>query len=164
MFSFCPYCAAKVPPHEKEFKCQNCQIWTHYASFPTASIVAIVGNEMLLSVRGIEPGKGTLDIVGGFLKQGEDPVDGAIREFKEETGGEIDRENLKFLMCGIGRYIYQNENIYTLNMTYFIILDEKPVLKASDDVAELKWAPIDGEYDFAFPYLFEIQAEVKRVV
>ena len=41
---------------------------------------------VLLGQRKADPGRGLWDIPGGFLDEGEDPVEGLKREFVEETG------------------------------------------------------------------------------
>ena len=45
---------------------------------------------MLLGRRGNEPGIGRWDIPGGFLEEGEHPLDALRRELLEETGLEIE--------------------------------------------------------------------------
>lgn len=57
-----------------------------------------------MSIRGIEPKKGKYDFIGGFLENGEDPLDGAVREFKEETGVEINKKDLEFLGIYVDDY------------------------------------------------------------
>jgi NAD+ diphosphatase len=145
------------------FSCHSCGKNIHYTSAPTSSVVVKVGSEMLLSIRGIEPHKGKIDIVGGFLKYGEDPLVGAVREFKEETGFEIDQKDLKFLTIGVDTYHYQGEDIFCFNVTYVLRLDQKPDLSPNDDISDLKWVPIDGEYEFPFKYLFEVHKELKKL-
>ena len=87
MFKYCPYCGFKIDSQNKNgFQCPNCKKWTHYSSVPAVSVLVKVGDETLIVRRAIDPGKGEEDIVGGFLEYWEDPLDGAIGEFKEEVG------------------------------------------------------------------------------
>lgn len=66
MFKFCPHCGNQINKQFKNgFKCGKCGKWTHYASNPAVSIAVKAGNEGLLAVRGREPGKGKMDLVGG---------------------------------------------------------------------------------------------------
>jgi ADP-ribose pyrophosphatase YjhB (NUDIX family) len=62
------------------------------------------------------PQKGKYDILGGFLKYGESPKDGAKREILEETGFEI--EIFDLLGVYMGEYDFQGEEVPTLNFVY----------------------------------------------
>lgn len=163
MYKFCPYCGSKVDKQSKNgFQCSNCKKWTHYSSVPTASVIVKVGKEVLLVVRAIEPAKGELDIPGGFLKYGEDPKKGAIREFKEEVGIEFKSEELKFLGIWVDTYYYQREDQFCFNVVYLVELDKKFEGKPADDVAKLVWIPLSDNPKFAFSYLHKIWDKLKK--
>jgi len=107
-------------------------------SAPTASILIMRDNEVLLAKRDVEPFKGEYDVVGGFLKYGEDPVSGVLRETVEETG-------LKVKILGtLGVYMdaYGKGGKRTLNF-YYVGSIISGRIRAKDDVAELTWFPID---------------------
>ena len=106
-------------------------------SAPTAAVLIIRDREVLLAKRGVQPLKGKYDIVGGFLKYGEDPLAGALREAREETGLKV-----KILgMLGVYMDTYGRGGKRTLNFIYVAtILSGR--IKARDDVAELYWFPI----------------------
>ena len=57
---------------------------------------------VLLARRGAEPFRGRWDLPGGFLDEGEHPLDGVRREFREEGG--VDVEPLEFLGVWIDEY------------------------------------------------------------
>jgi ADP-ribose pyrophosphatase YjhB (NUDIX family) len=137
-FIYCPLCKSKLKNTPDFFECKSCGHIIYRNSAPTASVLIIKSNKVLLAKRGIEPFKGKYDIIGGFLKYGEDPVTGALREVKEETGLKI-----KILdMLGIYMDTYGKEGEPTLNINYIgEIVSGK--IKASDDVAELEWFPIN---------------------
>ncbi len=163
MFKFCPYCGQEIPKQTREgFQCLNCKKWTHYASVPAVSIAVKVGNEGLVAVRGREPGKGRMDLVGGFLEYGEDPLIAAIREFKEEAGVDINPEQLKFLGIWVDTYYYQGEIQFVLNIVYLLKLDKKFMGKAADDVADLVWMQLSDSPKFAFSYLHKVWQKIRR--
>ena len=115
-----------------------------------------------MAVRGREPGKGQHDLVGGFLEYGEDPKVAAFREFKEETGIEIDLNELKFIGMWVDSYNYQDNNQLVLNIVYLIELSEKFSGKPADDVADLIWMPLTSEPKFAFSYLHKVWKNLRR--
>jgi len=137
-FKYCPGCKSKLKDCSDFFECKNCGQIIYKNSAPTTSVLIINRDKVLLAKRGIEPFKGKYDIVGGFLKYGEDPIKGVLRETMEETGLKV--KIIDFL--GIYMDTYGKEGKQTLNINYVgKIIDGK--MKASDDVASLKWFPIN---------------------
>jgi len=137
-FKYCPECKLKLINNSDFFKCENCGQIIYKNSAPTASILIIDHDKVLLGKRAINPFKGKYDIIGGFLKYGEDPIAGVLREVKEETGLKIKIIEL----LGIYMDTYGDGGESTLNICYIgKIVSGK--MKASDDVAELEWVPID---------------------
>lgn len=162
MFKFCTYCGSQVKEQSKSgFQCPKCKKWAHYASIPAVSIAVKVGDEGLAAVRAREPGKGKMDLVGGFLEYGEDPIECAVREFKEEVGVDINPEQLKFLGMWTDTYYYQGEDQFVLGISYLLELDEKFEGKPADDVAELIWVPLTERPNFAFPYLHKVWQKMR---
>jgi ADP-ribose pyrophosphatase YjhB (NUDIX family) len=107
-------------------------------SAPTASALIIRDGNVLLGKRGVPPLKGKYDVVGGFLKYGEDPLTGVLREAREETG-----LRLKILgMLGVYMDTYGRGGKSTLNF-YYVASIISGRIKAMDDVAELRWFPIN---------------------
>ena len=91
---------------------------------------------MLLARRAFDPYKGYWDIPGGFLEEGEHPLDGLRRELREETG--LDVEPLEFLGVWMDRYGGDSTADATLNLywTARVVAGEA---QAADDVSELAW-------------------------
>jgi 8-oxo-dGTP diphosphatase len=114
----------------------------------------------LLSERAIEPFRGDWDVPGGFLEAGEDPVDGARREVREETGLEVELEGPFAVL--VDRYPYGNKLDYTLNLYYIArVISGDP--QPADDVASLRWFPIDSPPErIAFPHCRELLERLKQ--
>lgn len=145
MFKFCPNCGKNAKEVVfNSFKCHHCHKTFYFNSKPTASIIPIFNGEVLVAIRGIEPFKGAIDTVGGFLKNGEDPLEGAVREFKEETGFDLSITDLEFLGFIISDYLFDGDELKILNILYTIKVNSKPYLKANDDISDLVWLPITG--------------------
>lgn len=158
IFKFCPNCGVKNNDGKEDFKCTNCGKSFYQNSKPTASVIPIFQNrEILMSVRREDPRKGRVDFIGGFLNNGEDPLEGAVREFEEETGLKIEKEKLEFLDIKIDEYHFQEDTLSTFNVTYTIDFPEKIQLTPQDDVEELVWVDItDPNIHQAFPYQQEV--------
>jgi ADP-ribose pyrophosphatase YjhB (NUDIX family) len=56
---------------------------------PIAGVIIEQDGMILFHRREFEPGKGKLDVVGGFVDSGELPAEAAIREAKEESGYDV---------------------------------------------------------------------------
>jgi ADP-ribose pyrophosphatase YjhB (NUDIX family) len=91
---------------------------------------------VLLSLRAAEPNAGKWDLPGGYLEEGEHPLDGLRRELREETSLEIEPcELLGIWMDWYGDGPGANA---TLNLYWTArVTSGEPV--AADDVAELHW-------------------------
>jgi ADP-ribose pyrophosphatase YjhB (NUDIX family) len=92
---------------------------------------------VLLARRAHHPFRGAWDVVGGFVGEGEHPVDGLRREVREETG--LDFEVGPLLGIWMGDYAGRA----TLNLFWRGRLAAGEP-HAADDVSELRWFPRDG--------------------
>lgn len=93
--SHCSACGTAFPAHPGYPKtCPSCGFMVWANPIPVSVVlvpVARAGRTGLLVVRrGIEPGRGRLAIVGGFLEDHETWQQGGARETFEETGVRID--------------------------------------------------------------------------
>ena len=118
-FAYCPMCGSKhfMINNEKSRKCDNCG-FTYYANPCSATAAFIINgnNELLVTKRGKEPAKGTLDLPGGFVDMDETAEEGMAREIKEETGIEVKEFTYLFSIPNI--YRYSGIDIHTLDMFF----------------------------------------------
>jgi mutator protein MutT len=152
----CPRCATPVTADAGRFECPHCGFATYAHSNPTASGVVVDDRgRVLLSKRAKDPFAGKWDLPGGFLEEGEDPLDGVKRELREEAGIEIGDERL--LGIWMDRYEYRRRVVETLNIYYKARLAEGTP-EPADDVAEFRWfaaseVPLD---ELAFAHIPEV--------
>jgi ADP-ribose pyrophosphatase YjhB (NUDIX family) len=137
----CPRCAGPLDNDGRRAACPSCGS-TYYAnSAPCVSVlVEDDTGRLLLARRGVEPYHGMWDAVGGFLDEGEHPLDGLRREALEETGLAV--EPREFLGAWMDGYGDAPEAAATLNLYWTAhVASGTPV--AADDVAELHWFAAD---------------------
>jgi ADP-ribose pyrophosphatase YjhB (NUDIX family) len=93
--TFCSFCGtAYTPPLAYPRVCAHCkmQVWAN--PIPVSMVIVPVKDGArtgaLVVRRGMNPGKGMLALVGGFLEDHETWAEGGAREVREETGVLID--------------------------------------------------------------------------
>jgi ADP-ribose pyrophosphatase YjhB (NUDIX family) len=107
---------------------------------------------VLLGRRAFDPSAGLWDLPGGFLNEGEQPLDGLRRELREETGLEI--EPTEFF----GTWIEDYTGRKVLALTWIASVAAGEAV-AADDLVELRWFGPDelpAPDELAFPTFVEI--------
>lgn len=118
LFKYCPKCGDKTEKQEHDGQvmptCQSesCGFILWYNSKPAVAVMIRDDKErVLMTVRGIAPDKGKLDMPGGFVMFGEQLEDAAIREAKEEVG--VDVEVGECIGHWVDGYFYQGIDDYS---------------------------------------------------
>lgn len=139
----CRRCGAGLSERNGGYACANGH--TLYANpAPTAGIFLLTAEgEVLVSVRGIEPGKGGLDTIGGFVDEHESFEQAIEREIFEETGLRPSQYSpLIYLASAPSTYDYDGEIRSVLTCFFYATLAPDAVPTPSDDVAELITVPL----------------------
>lgn len=140
-WKYCPRCRAATRGDEQRVECPECGFVAYANPVPTATaVIADSEGRVLLGRRALEPDKGLWDLPGGFVDEGEHPLDALKRELREETALEI--EPGEFLGIWMDRYGYDAPSASTLNL-YWTAQVVAGDARAADDVAELRWFPPD---------------------
>lgn len=138
--NFCRRCGTKLTHTSGEaYVCENGhRLYTNAA--PTAGIFFVTDdNQVLLTIRGIEPKKGMLDTPGGFVDAGETVEQALARELVEELELTDDQyETPQFLCTATNNYSYDGEDRAVLSMLYWSKLKPSANPVARDDVAGIK--------------------------
>jgi len=106
---------------------------------PTVGVFLFdTSDNLLLSVRAIEPDKGALDAFGGFV-DGDETFEQALeRELHEELGlTSSDYSKPVYLTSAVNQYRYGGEPITVISNLYYARLKPSAQPKARDDVAEI---------------------------
>lgn len=136
-YRFCPSCGFRISSSgtvgEKQ-ACTSCHEIFYHNSQPCVGALAIKAGKVLLIKRVASPFRGYWDIPGGFLKPGEHPEDGLVREFEEETGLLIKPMEI----LGIFMDKYGPGGDETLNIHYVAKIVSGRA-RAGSDAVKLKW-------------------------
>jgi len=132
----CPRCGAELGGDAARLACDACGFIVYASSKPTASALCVDNGRVLLARRAHPPFQGFWDIPGGFLDEGEDPLDGLRRELREETGLEVEPQ--RFLGIWMDRYGGDSTAEATLNL-YWAVRVVGGEAAPADDVSELRW-------------------------
>ena len=88
LFSFCPACASPKIAFENSrmFTCPDCDFVYYHNTAAAAACIIESDAGLVFLVRNNDPGKGKLDLPGGFIDPGEGVFEGLYRELREELG------------------------------------------------------------------------------
>jgi len=146
---FCSNCGKKNIYGKKDggirYHCLNCKAIHYENPKPTASLICISKNDLLLVKRAVEPGKGLWGLPGGFIELNETPDQAAIRELKEET-------NLNgTVVCQLG-YTCHFNTIHgdVLLLAFLMDIKDYSQMKAGDDADDAKLIPMNQLPPIAF--------------
>jgi 8-oxo-dGTP pyrophosphatase MutT (NUDIX family) len=157
MFQYCPSCGEKGIRYEKnKFECPSCGfVYFHNTAAATGCVIQ-AGEKIVMLVRGREPGRGKLDLPGGFVDPGEGILEGLLRELREELSWEpriLSGQNLYdvFKLFASFPNIYPYKNIpYNTCDVYFTVsapgLSEKDLRAEADEITEIRFLR-PGEID-----------------
>ena len=162
--NFCRRCATPLTQKSAGvYICQN-QHTLYTNGVPAAGIFFLTeDNNILLSVRGIEPFKGMLDSFGGFVEDGETVEEALSRELKEELGLSPEHyDPPQFLCTEVSGYPYDGETRGILSIFFWSRLKPGATPIPADDVAEIVQVPL-ADVDFSQLDNADVQNAVKKL-
>lgn len=152
-FKYCPICGSShfEINNVKSKKCKDCG-FSYYLNASSATVALITNDqdELLVVRRKNDPGKGMLDLPGGFIDMDETGEEGMAREVKEETS--LDATEVTYLFSYPNTYLYSGFIVHTLDMFFRVKVKDLSHIEAMDDAAAYYWIPL-SEIDidkFAF--------------
>ncbi|NCD35343.1 MAG: NUDIX domain-containing protein [Spartobacteria bacterium] len=142
-FRFCPHCGEPSVHFDgfKKYYCPQCH-WTYFHNTAAAVAGIIQMDETLLFLRrNREPGKGLLDLPGGFVDHGEGAEEALQREIFEEIG--IVPQELRYIGSYSNQYRYKSIDYATCDMVYTCTLPRIAFTLENSEVAEALWIPLN---------------------
>lgn len=142
--NFCRRCGAPVSLQRNgSYLCSNDHILFLNAAPCVGIFFVTEKNDVYLSVRGIEPYKGKLDSIGGFVEKKESFEQAAIREILEETGLNSDQySNLQYVTSEPDIYHFDGEDLPVVGVFYWTKIQPGVLFTPSDDVSEITKSPL----------------------
>lgn len=148
LIQFCPSCGKPEfsVNGEKRWRCSSCGFQYFHNVAAAVSGLICCGSEILLTRRKFEPGKGMLDLPGGFVDYDETLEQAMAREIEEELG--LTGLNWQYQFSFPNEYLYAEVLYHTQDAFFLAELSTKPKVLARDDVEESLWVKMD-ELDFS---------------
>lgn len=149
-YNFCYNCGKKTEQEKIEGRmrayCKNCNLVLYKNPIPSVAIVAFnQKNELLLTKRAVEPGKGEWCLPGGFVEIGETIKDAVARELKEETN--LNCKNIQIINADSVLNGYWGD---ILILGYSVeLLKDNPI--PGDDAEEVDFFPLNDRPEIVFP-------------
>lgn len=142
---FCPQCGheALLWDGEKKWSCKSCDYILFHNCAAAVAVMIRCGDEIMLTRRNQDPGKGKLDLAGGFVDPNESAEETCIRELYEELKVQIDPGNLKMLMTLPNVYHYKGIDYNTLDIFFEYAAEDKfEVALEESEVSDVVWLPL----------------------
>lgn len=165
-FKYCPICGTHsfTPIDSKAMGCSNCGL-RYYANVAAAVALFVVDSEsetILVTERGREPAKGTLDLPGGFVDPQETVEDAVRRELFEETG--LTTYEIKYLFSCPNIYRYSGIDIHTSDLFFLCKVKNIYEAKPNDDVSKIHHFKISElkSSDFGLKSIKTIVEKIER--
>jgi len=163
MFKYCPNCAAPASKFidGKKFLCEECGFQIYHNTAAAVAVLLEWEDQYVLLKRGREPGRGMMDLPGGFVDPDESAEDACRREIREELGIEI--KDLHYLASHHNTYPYKGITYKTCDLFFRAKCCTADFVRQESEIEEISLIdkgqlPVE---DFAFE---SIKTLLKKIV
>ena len=145
VLKFCPRCGGVhfEPYGEKANKCRDCGFVFYFNAATAVAVILRNEGKVLLTKRAFDPGKGTLDLPGGFV----DPLESAEHAVDREIEEELNLKITEKKYCGSfpNTYVYGGVLYYTCDLVFECSVASFEHITATDDVSGFEFHHITEE-------------------
>lgn len=151
---FCPNCGEKQfnNMQKNEYCCMSCNFIYFHNVAAAVSAIILFENNVLVTVRALEPGKGKLDLPGGFVDPQESLEVALSRELYEELGIQVTHP--EYFQSFANPYSYEGIEYSTVESVFVVRLNQRPELDVElAEISDIRWIPTVSiePLKFAFP-------------
>lgn len=142
---YCPQCGKLSLRFEdaKKWTCTACGFVLYNNCAAAVAVVLQHKDDILLTRRNKNPGKGLLDLPGGFSDSEERAEETCKREVWEELQIELNMDSLHYLGSQPNKYQYKEIEYNTMDLFFKYNLADKPeFLMCSEELSEVVWVPL----------------------
>lgn len=158
-YRYCPVCRAEMDRREEggveRPACPACGFVQYLNPAPAAAVIVRRGEQVLLARRKYEPKAGEWTLPAGFLEYDEEAHDAARREALEETGLEVEIDELFAVHHGM---LLPDRSVILI---VYRATETGGRLEAGDDAAEVGFFDLD---DLPGPIAFSTHRRVLEVL
>ncbi len=155
MFQYCPRCSYESPDflRGRKVSCPSCGFQFYQNTAAAVAVLLEYKEHFVIMKRGREPGKGLLDLPGGFVDPDESAEDACRREIREEIGVEISDLTYRS-SCG-NTYPYKGITYKTCDMLFTARCESSSFTPQEDEIQEILFIEKDklSLENFAFDSL-----------
>jgi len=137
IFNYCPACGSSdiVFDDNKKFRCPECAFIYYHNVAAAVGAILEYDKKIVLIKRAKEPGRGKLDLPGGFVDPKESAEEAVIREIKEEL--KMDIKEPKYLGSYPNIYQYEDVLYHTCDLFFYCKIDALPTDFSKAEIEEL---------------------------
>ena len=137
LLKFCPRCGADAlrAQSEQRYVCGGCGF--EYYLNVCGTVVGVIRHadgRLLCTVRGKDPGAGTLDFPGGFIDFYETAEEALHREIREELNLEITTD--RFLCSQPNQYVYSGVLYHTVDFFFLCTVNDWGAMKYDAEIRD----------------------------
>lgn len=138
-FNYCPKCGKEslIVLDQNGMTCQSCGLKYYHNTASAVAAIIMSPKGIVMIKRAHDPGKGKLDIPGGFVDYNETLEDALRRELSEELS--INVTNYRYIASFPNEYQYAGITYFTTDAMFLVQWDEAFNIVPNDEVEELDY-------------------------
>jgi 8-oxo-dGTP pyrophosphatase MutT (NUDIX family) len=146
-FTYCPKCGKEslTVLEQNGMICQSCSLKYYHNTAAAVAAIIVSPKGIVMIKRAHDPGKGKLDIPGGFANYNETLEEALRRELLEELN--ITVTNYRYITSFPNEYQYAGVTYFTIDTMFLVQWDEAFNLVPNEEVDELCYVDLK-KFDF----------------